>query len=566
MSFVGNIFSSGQGLQYRAGAGNIAQAATPGQAQEQYQQAQEALKQQQAFAQALQSQGTQGMAAQTNLGQQLSAQAQGLGPNPAQAMLAQQTAANTANQAALMAGQRGSSQNAGLLARQAAQQGAATQQQAVGQAATMQAQQQLAAQQALQNLSATQIGQQAGATQAYTGATQAEQQNILNAIAQQNAATVGMQSNINQANAAIQGVTAGLQGQLFGGLLQGAAAGMADGGEVPNLKENYDQGGMIQTAIKLAPLLMANKGGKVQKMADGGLSGYDPSSTRLAVPLSTASPNSAAQQAQQQSQPRSNLGKSIQSSKQAQAMPQQQSGINLGQNAVQQGGVALGSAVGKGVKNIFSSGSDAATQLPDAGPAPEQPMAAYDTSVKSYGIPTDQFTGAKGLPLSGKDASASEEQSPKFQLMQSPIESAKSRPDIMSQLDVSQMAAWGGAIYADGDEVQPDDQNNQPQNNQEFKKKLQQVGQSITKATGGNNPQQKARGGKINVGSKLKEGGHVPGKASVSGDSYKNDTVKALLSPGEVVIPRSVMHSKDPVNNAAKFVASILMRKKDSSK
>lgn len=42
-----------------------------------------------------------------------------------------------------------------------------------------------------------------------------------------------------------------------------------------------------------------------------------------------------------------------------------------------------------------------------------------------------------------------------------------------------------------------------------------------------------------------KDGGHVPGKAAVPGDSYKNDTVKAVLSPGEIVIPRSHAISKD---------------------
>lgn len=58
----------------------------------------------------------------------------------------------------------------------------------------------------------------------------------------------------------------------------------------------------------------------------------------------------------------------------------------------------------------------------------------------------------------------------------------------------------------------------------------------------------------------LKTGGHVPGKAKVKGDSYSNDTVKAQLSPGEVVIPRSVMGSKDPASGAAQFVAAILAK------
>lgn len=38
----------------------------------------------------------------------------------------------------------------------------------------------------------------------------------------------------------------------------------------------------------------------------------------------------------------------------------------------------------------------------------------------------------------------------------------------------------------------------------------------------------------------MKLGGHVSGKARVAGDSEENDTVPAMLSPGELVIPRSV--------------------------
>ena len=73
-----------------------------------------------------------------------------------------------------------------------------------------------------------------------------------------------------------------------------------------------------------------------------------------------------------------------------------------------------------------------------------------------------------------------------------------------------------------------------------------------------------ANGGQItnDVGAKMKKGGHVPGKPKVKGNSYANDTVKALLSPGEVVIPNSVMQSDDPVNNAAKFVAHVLAKKR----
>lgn len=47
-------------------------------------------------------------------------------------------------------------------------------------------------------------------------------------------------------------------------------------------------------------------------------------------------------------------------------------------------------------------------------------------------------------------------------------------------------------------------------------------------------------------------GGNVPGNAQKSGDSYANDKVPALLSPGEVVVPRSVI-DEGPVA-AAHFI------------
>lgn len=65
-----------------------------------------------------------------------------------------------------------------------------------------------------------------------------------------------------------------------------------------------------------------------------------------------------------------------------------------------------------------------------------------------------------------------------------------------------------------------------------------------------------AKGGQMMV-----QGGGVPGKASVKGDSLKNDVVPAMLSPGEVVIPRHVMQSEDPVKGAAAFVAAVMAKK-----
>lgn len=51
------------------------------------------------------------------------------------------------------------------------------------------------------------------------------------------------------------------------------------------------------------------------------------------------------------------------------------------------------------------------------------------------------------------------------------------------------------------------------------------------------------------------KGGVVPGKAKVKGDSPKNDTVHAKLSPGEMVIPRSIAQHQDAPIHAAMYVA-----------
>lgn len=56
----------------------------------------------------------------------------------------------------------------------------------------------------------------------------------------------------------------------------------------------------------------------------------------------------------------------------------------------------------------------------------------------------------------------------------------------------------------------------------------------------------------------MKAGGKVPGKAKVAGDSPKNDTVIAKLSPGEVVIPRSL--AEDP-ERAKKFIEQLKKEK-----
>lgn len=360
--------------------------------------------------------------------------AQGRGPNPAQAMLNQSTGQNVANQAALMAGQRGAGANVGLMARQAAQQGANTQQQAVGQGATMQANQQLnalqgltGAQQAIGGLGSTQVGmQQAGigqqgalagqqiaqqqaqqqamanqanavagqqiaGTSANTQANLSNQQQMQNALGATNNAVVSAQNNVNAANSGIANTS--LQGQ------QKFVSGMTD-----KLMSGTIMGGGGAPA--------GAHGGRVIKMALGG----DPA---------------------QSTGPTSSFGQ-------------------------------------------FLTNSPAPSAAQDADPSLFQGKPPLEADKKKSSAP--KLPGPAGDMMAGPDAAGG---------------IGEAAPLLM-------MAAEGGLAST---------------------------------------------------------GGHVDAKkpsqkAVKSGDSYSNDKVPAMLSEGEIVLPRSVTQSEDPVMAAAEFVRS----------
>jgi len=69
-----------------------------------------------------------------------------------------------------------------------------------------------------------------------------------------------------------------------------------------------------------------------------------------------------------------------------------------------------------------------------------------------------------------------------------------------------------------------------------------------------------------NVGSALQAGGGVPGQASVPGNSLANDKVKALLSPGELVVDRETMKDPGQAGQAARFLAAVIEAKKRAKK
>jgi hypothetical protein len=244
-----------------------------------------ALTSQQQLLQALQAQN--GIGNQNQVYSQLQGVANGTGPNPAQAMLAQSTGQNVANQAALAAGQRGASANVGLMARQAAQQGSAAQQNAAGQAATLQANQSLNAINSAGQIAGSQVQNQIGATGANTAAQQAEQAALLQAQQNYNAQLVSGQNNINSTNAGLAGqdmtgqqkVIGGLANSLGGGssLLGGGSGGgaspagaNADGTVNPSLATAGFMAGGGQVQSFGRHLAMMANGGKVQALVSPG--------------------------------------------------------------------------------------------------------------------------------------------------------------------------------------------------------------------------------------------------------------------------------------------------------
>jgi len=64
----------------------------------------------------------------------------------------------------------------------------------------------------------------------------------------------------------------------------------------------------------------------------------------------------------------------------------------------------------------------------------------------------------------------------------------------------------------------------------------------------------------------LARGAEIKGHAKFQGDTRSNDTVPAMLSPGEIVLPRTVAQSEDAPEKAKKFVEAIKKQKRPSPK
>lgn len=434
--------------------------------------------------------------------------AQGRGPNPAQAELAQATGQNVANEAALLAGQRGSNANVGLAGRNIALAGTGAQQQSAGQAATLQAQQQIAAQQQAAQLAGNQIAQAQGATTNLNTAQQNEQNILQNANTAANNSAVGMQSNINNVNAQNN---QGLLGGLTSGL--GAVAGLAgrlfaEGGEVhPHKKHKLD---FVHKMTKMG-LDHFDEGGSVLSKISDYISGA-PSQAHAAPAPAPA---------------------------------------NIDKDAAMR------------VQNSFRG----ATQYADGGPIQENPLISAQAP-QAQQIQSSNYTapGSDGGSLNvGSPAASSldlaKNASQGFQagkgmagpksLVGSTIDSGGAAGGGLGSLieaagPAAILAAEGGKIW----DIHPSEHDNFMAHH--FREYFSGGGKVPALVSPGEiylDPHQveqvKAGADPLRVGQK------VPGKAKVSGDSYKNDFVKAELDEGGVVVDRKNVGSPE---KARKFV------------
>lgn len=404
MGFIADIFSGSKD----AINAPVTAAATPEQLAQAQANTQQGLNQQNAFVNALQ--GQNGIQNQSNVFNQMQGVANGTGANPAQAMLDQATGANVANQAALMAGQRGANANAGMIARQAGMQGAATQQQAAGQGAVMQANQSLNAMNQMGQIAGQQVSNLGNANNAAAATALGQQGNLIGGMNATNNAHVNNANSMNQFNAA-------------------------------DNKANKDMmGGLINAGGSALAMLSDEKAKKNVKSGEGAVKEL----------LNSAEPKEYDYK---------------------------------------------DSANGKG-KHV----SPMAQDLEKSEIGKSMVMDTPQGKVVDYGKGFGAILAAQSMLNKRLDS-----------------------------IENSMKSESQGSIAEESDE-----------SSQDHKGPKSKLGQHY------------AQGGRVSA--------VVPGKAKVAGDSLKNDTVDAKLSPGEIVIPRSIAQGPNAAAEAAKFVAACLAR------
>lgn len=444
--------------------------------------------------------GTQGtMGDLSALAKQLVAQGQGQGPNPALEQLKQTTAQNIANQAAMAAGSRGI--NPALAMRSAAMGGANANQTAAGQAALQAAQQQLASQQlaggVLGNLGGLQQNQAIAQGQAglgLLGARTGREAMLQQALSQYQNNLQNAYNAMNNINAGVAAQNAQTAGQYGQGILGGLSS--AIGGI-------FHEGGEVPESFVDA---VRRKG---MKLSDGG-------EAKVGTVMKEFDKGKL----------KSSSGDKVKDRKQAIAIALSEAGLS---NKMANGGLSQFQA--------FASGDPLSAQLGMANQNTfgqemlDRGMGSIGSKVggKLNDFLSSKFSEpgadsiAKGLNTGPFDLTRKTGFQPSLgsvDFSQAPAPSAPPTENPTGQWRMIASAPWADAMG--------------------------------TKSTFNGTTRY------VPFDDTLSEGGKVGGRAKTDGDSIKNDTVPALLSPGEIVIPRSA--SDDP-EEAHAFLDKILKKK-----
>lgn len=561
----------------------------------------------------------QGIGTEATLSNELANESAGVGPNPAQAALAEATRRNVATTGSQMAGARGASGNVGLMARQIGQQGAATQEQAAGEAATTEAQQQLAAENARANLAATQVGQGTGAVTSYNQEQQNEQNILQGANTAGNNANVAMQGNINNVNATVAAANQQSSEASLGGTLSGATSlfstmMFAKGGLV-----KMDSGGNVLDAearSKIAPHNFALPGGRYPihdanhaRNALARVSQYGTPEEKKKVKAAVhkkypdigkkmadggdVSPPDANPTPAPEPSPANDISKSFTSSTGTQGIKQAMGNLSNAVKSYDEGGEVDFQPT--------STDSDASSPSPDIAGAPATPekkkggsplaaigaiaaLAAYGGEMKhgylkavhaAYGYVPPQ-------PLSVAPGGAP--QSFAGQWLSSPAQSG-SAPVIAAAAAAPQQQKSSGSAEKIGSTLAKFFQKPSSSGPSSAPPPVGDVNADLYGAPGTRNdqgqptnqatydvyqslpdaPASEYKGGLAAKGGNVKAKG-TSQKAVVSGDSLKNDKIPAELSEGEVVIDRDTLSDKGPVGQMARAVAAHIEKRNKGRK
>lgn len=417
---------------------------------------------------------------QAALAQQLQAQANGQGPNIANLQLQQATNQNNQQAAGAVASQRG--MNPALAARLIQQQNASNNQTAAGQSGVLRAQQQLAAQQGLANV----YGQQAGEANSNLAANES-------ALGNQNNATVSATNAQNQEAGQIQQNNANQQAGILGGAMNAVGSmlqmpSMAEGGTIQERPEKH----LERLLISIGSII------KPQHFSGGGSAGPSGAFSALGAGIASNPTNTIdAGLGAGPSASANNLFGGIASGLNPEGGGDPSSGAtSMAPSA--SGGSVGGSAAGGATMAGGAGDSLGAGAMGESGG-----LGSAATMFGSQGMKIPHYDSGGGimsmLPMLAMLASDGAK-----------VPHYDSGGGIMSMLPMlAMLAAKGGkvpAMVSPGEIYVPPEQ-------------VGAVASGKEQAS--------------HVGKK------IPGKAKVKGNSPKNDTVPAALSPGGVIIKRT---------------------------